>query len=227
MMNLKNSHLLIVLLFTMAILSSCDACEDSVDPCIMDENRKEITEEGSLILPTGSASVWTPDADKNCHAIMKLSIAYPKIKRVYKNDSEMLLLFEEHLDITDYINYEFGVPFGYFPAHHNVEITNVFGGEETMLFKSTVDQAARNVQHDFTQYKVEFNIRQNFQESELYQKVLKYDLTQQEFESKFESLPDINNNEVDLEDEGSYFKVYHPGFYVVNIKYTIPLIDEN
>lgn len=226
-MTTKRTFYLVIIFLSIGTLVSCDGCkDDDPDPCTLPENRKEIREDGLLTFPTGSASLWTPDADKNCHAYMSLNIIYPQIRRVYKSGGEEFTSPHENIDITDYINYEFGVPFGYFPSDHDVGVTR---DTERMIFSSIVDQAARNFPFESTQYRVEFNIRQSFQESELYQKVLKYSLSEAEFDEKFAALPDIddtNDDDWDWENEDYYFKYITSSFYEIIIRYTIPLIED-
>ncbi|TVR88960.1 MAG: hypothetical protein EA411_03365 [Saprospirales bacterium] len=225
-MTLKNNILLIGAITMIAMIVSCDMCDESEDPCYFEANRKNLTESGTLELPSARVSVWTPDADKNCHAVMSLTIIYPKILRVYKTGNEEITTLDSHMDITDYIQYEFGVPFGYFPSHHRVEEKHISGPHESLVLTSRVDQAAKNFPYDDTQYRVEFNIAESFQESDLYQRFLDYNLTQNQFNEKFNSLPDMDEPDLDLEDEESYFKIYKPGEYVISINYTIPLHEE-
>lgn len=218
-------------LFASTLLMGFYGCgDDKVDACYLSENRMTINKSGELLLPDAREELWTPEAEKNCHAKMTLAIWYPTVVRVYKTGDRPFIINDgEDIDITEHLWYEFGVPFGYFPAQHQVERGSAnWNGHPiyALRFTSSVDQGARNFPGDVVPYIVEFSLRNSLRESEEYQRLLNHQLTEEEFGEKFAEIIDMDDVE-NLEDESSFFRMSIPGNYFMEISYTIPLGKDN
>jgi len=165
-------------------------------------------------------SLYTEDADKECHAKMDIDVVYPMLIRVYKADGKREMRIERFFNIKQHIDFEFGTVFGWFPVFNTYESEReTLLGKENGVFRMRCDQAAKNNTDEYVWYRTEVWLKQSYKNDEVYQFQQQFQLSEAEIDQKFAELPDwyLDENAPEdwINDERYYFKIFEPAFYTM------------
>ncbi len=202
------------------------------DSC--DINRNHVTAEAHFnnihrYIDGPRESLITEDADKTCHARMRIEIWYPRLLRIYKNHGEVGRQIEKVYNVKDHVGFEFGVLMHWFPVYETSEYTiTTLSGDAIGAHFYDCDQADKNNPDDYVRYRTEVWLRPDYRHHEVYQVEQEYLMSEEQFQQKFDNILDsiLDFHDDYFHDENYFFRVYNPASYRMTISYTQYIPDE-